>query len=696
MEDYTALEMMRRRNQRIYGIDGPIVPDAVPPDQLSGKLEEYALGFIRHSCREFRFAEDPVHRNLQDLDGKSSGYGQIPLNMERDLDRLSLENAIHRFMRTGAATDAFDVYFCCLEMFVGEYKSSRKMIELVAEFESNGSSLLMKHRDHYSHSVYVFILGLAIYEKAASFRENYRAFYGFGADEAGERAAAHHFLKCWGMTALFHDIGYPFELPFEQVKSYFNGSIKGNPFLVYRGVCEYDLPTDKLEPFLTPEQAETLHGEPLSMARVLAVNLADKLYPAYADFSGYRNYLDRFAKKDEMKSYVTYLADGVLQAKPTHPDAFGGFMDHAFFSAIVLMHKLSDVKHISPVDTDILTAILLHNSMYKFSITNVKEDKRRSDFNKTHHFRPETHPLAYLLMLCDELQCWDRVAYGQNSRQQFHPFGFDLEITDNCISAVYDYDQSLAEERSKTGTYEKMKDADGKGSSFLHDIEDIVSINEQSGGLSLKIMRRLATVNRRSNLYLSSSSFMHLYNFAIALNAQYETRDYETGAYRDLTEEDMEQSFDKLSLEYKLSNIAQAKAFAAYLDQLGCFYTDRQVAYPLKRAFTVSELNQIGLQEHDRWNAEKISMGWQQGTAFANQPNGSLINKTTIREQTRTHNNLNVPYVELSEAEQMKDTAPMNDMMRLIEKFDGLRVYSLAHDEMSKTEQEGRDNGIKS
>ena len=44
---------------------------------------------------------------------------------------------------------------------------------MLSEYESNGSSLLMKHRDHYSHSVFVFALGLAIYETNAHFR---RAF----------------------------------------------------------------------------------------------------------------------------------------------------------------------------------------------------------------------------------------------------------------------------------------------------------------------------------------------------------------------------------------------------------------------------------------------------------------------------------------------------------------------------------------
>ena len=62
-------------------------------------------------------------------------------------------------------------------MFVGDYDKTRRMIELLSEFEENGSRLLMKHRDHYVHSVYVFLLGLAIYEANEAFRKVYNAFY---------------------------------------------------------------------------------------------------------------------------------------------------------------------------------------------------------------------------------------------------------------------------------------------------------------------------------------------------------------------------------------------------------------------------------------------------------------------------------------------------------------------------------------
>ena len=44
---------------------------------------------------------------------------------------------------------------------------------MLSEHESNASSLLMKHRDHYAHSVYVFLIGLAIYKNLPAVRNAY-------------------------------------------------------------------------------------------------------------------------------------------------------------------------------------------------------------------------------------------------------------------------------------------------------------------------------------------------------------------------------------------------------------------------------------------------------------------------------------------------------------------------------------------
>lgn len=629
---YTAWNVMRTRNVSLHGIDAPLQPpDPREAPGLNG-LEAACLDFIRDWCEELRFEES--RRAMDDTDGRGASAGQVPLNMERDTDRLCLESALYRFLQSGATQDAFDVYFCYLEMFVGSYVRSNKMIELLAEFESNASALLMKHRDHYSHSVYVFALGLAVYRNSPMFRTAYRQFYRL----AGERPAAHHFLQNWGLAALFHDIGYPFELPFEQIKSYFGGADGTVPFVSYRGVSNYVAADDVQQARLAALLGQPLTGGTLHDA--LAARVAQLLEERYG-FTAER------------------LKSQVLDQTASRPDKFNYFMDHAYFSAVLLLRKLMEVKgpeRLTLAELDAITAILLHNSIFKFEI-------RVGDYKKP--LEMERHPIAWLLMLCDELQCWDRTSYGQNSRRELHPMWCELEFGADRIRALYQYDRRQEGKRDHAkGTYPKMQ---GERPAFVTDIEKITALN-RPGSLTLEISTCFAENRRVSRTYLSDSSFLHLYNFAVALNGR-----YQYGAFRDeIPDEQLERDFDGLSLEYKLSNILQAKAFARYLDAIGCFYTDRPVAYEKLERFREEHMAVIGPMEHDRWVEEKRSMGWRYGADYLDRPD-----PRRVRELTRTHDLIIDSYSSLNEAEQAKDTEPMNCMLRLIEQFDGLRIYRM-------------------
>ena len=215
---YTALETMRENNRARFGADlGPMQPPLYVNPRRKNDLKSAALRFLHHSCEGLRFDKETEAREQREgvYLGTSLRPGQIPYNMQMDLDRLCLEKALETFIDSGVAEDAYAVYYCFLELFFGQYGKSKKMVELLSEYEANGSSLLMKHRDHYSHSVYVFALGLAIYETNAAFRRGFREFYHL--EDRRDNEAAHVFLEYWGLTSLFHDIGYPFELPFEQV-----------------------------------------------------------------------------------------------------------------------------------------------------------------------------------------------------------------------------------------------------------------------------------------------------------------------------------------------------------------------------------------------------------------------------------------------------------------------------------------------
>lgn len=628
-------------------------------------LKSAAVKFIQDRCEDLRYDEEKERTERAEgvKLGKSVAPNQIEYNMQMDIERLCLETALKRFLDSGAAQDAFDVYFCYMEMFIGNYKSSRMMIEMLSEFEMNGSSLLMKHRDHYSHSVYVFALGLAIYETNSNYRNAYKKFYGFDLEEY---KAAHHFLEYWGLASLFHDIGYPFELPFEQVEAYFEvrgDKRKNNPYVAYIGLEKFvsiDIETQEI--------LKELYGQKESFFdtdELFAYDIAEKLGNVYR------------LTKDSIKI--------ILSTKPTNPNRFGYFMDHAYFSASVLFKELleADKKEnrtgISKARVDALTAIILHNSLYKFSVAFYK-----GDFNIP--FEMEYHPLAYLLMICDELQCWDRTSYGRNSRTELHPMKCEFEFGDNIMNAKYIYDQA---EKDKIDRYEKLyeiwdkKDKKSKPAlkayaSMVHDNEFLCDIkkivNTEKLGLTVEV--GIDDAHRESKkVYLSDSNFIHLYNFAIALNGRYSHQGIEENV--DIMQT-MEEEFDDLSLEYKLSNIGQAKACASHLSAIGCFYTDKPVDFDIVTEFTEKDMEIIGPLEHERWLRERQEMGWKFGDDY---------NSKEEREQKRIHNlmmdgmltqeNVLQHYEALSKEEQNKDTTPMNSMLKLLKQYEGLRIYRL-------------------
>lgn len=656
--------------------------DVVPRNYLEYSLERSVLQFIRDYCQGLRF-DDVKTTNITDIsekeldyDGTSLKPNQIPFNMEKDIDRLCLENAADRFLKSGRKEDAFDVYFCYLEMFVGDYEKTRRMIELLSEFEANGSGLLMKHRDHYSHSVYVFCLGLAIYASNTIYREIYKKYY----KVEDECEAACHYLEYWGLASLFHDIGYPFELPFEQVCSYFevNGDKReGRPFVAYHALGAFE----EINKEVRSELRKVTDGkEFLTTDELFAYILESKLGNTYG------------FTESQMLTF--------LEEKPTKPDKFNHFMDHAYFSATVLFKKLFEEMGcgLTAAHLDSLTAILMHNSLYKFCIAHYKSERNKP-------FKAELHPLAYMLMLCDEMQCWDRTSYGRNSKKELHPMGCIFDFSDNNIKAVYLYDEKeIAKVNSFKDSYiEWLQSPSGKApglkaysgmciknngiSAFQEEIERIVDLTDirlfVETGFS-------ANIHVGSKSYLSDSSFINLYNFAIILNGRWNNDAWKRAKSAGQEEKflgdarvmkQFSDSFKELSLEYKLSNINQAKAFAKYMNAIGCFYTDKSVDFEFVESFNDEELVKIGLLEHQRWLQEHYDMGWIYG-----------IPENKDRDFLRQHKDMipgfdghievskeaaKVNYERLDKAEQDKDTDPMECMLAMLKMFDGLRIYRL-------------------
>lgn len=673
---YNALYKMREINQSKFGIDSPnVVRDLA---QIENVLTREGMLFIRDDCEDLRFQDNDeiklwnnlTPQNAKKLvsafSGKSTDINQIPYNMQMDNDRLVLENCIYDFMETGASNDAFKIYFCYLEIFFGGYSKSRRMIEMLAEFEINAGSLLMKHRDHYVHSVYVFIMGLAIFRNNSLFRDNYKQYYNLNS----EKQAAHHFLQYWGASSLFHDIGYPFELAFEQIKTYFSNETSTSPYVAYKGINEYiELAGTEGDIGYYSCMVDNKFT-PQNLNEIIAYNLSKKMKDRYSDCSKYLEYHEKTGC-----SYYEYILLQILGNKPSAPEMFNGYMDHAYFSALILFKDLLEILGAEKISTekgylDVITAIILHNSIYKFSITNIGQNER--EYKNKHKLSIETHPLAYLLMLCDELQCWDRINYGQNSRNNIYPINADFEFIHNTISVCYSFADDFAEFKDDNLKKDKVKNYHKK---IQKNIDDLLLLNEEDTMQVIIEEPKISSEKKNSKVYLSSSNFLHIYNFAVALNAKYEVRN--GGKNNKMSLDDMEELFSKRSLEYQISNISQAKAFDKYLDMIGCFYTDRLVENKLKVAFDVEELEEIAFHEHNRWWKEKETMAWGKSDGkYKDLAVEYDISSKIFRECTKSHTDM-VPLERLSSSDKAKDVDPMNDMIRLLYEYDGLRIYKL-------------------
>ena len=220
-----------------------------------------------------------------------------------------------------------------------------------------------------------------------------------------------------------------------------------------------------------------------------------------------------------------------------------------------------------------------------------------------------------------------------------------------------------------------------KEQSFRTDIEKIVDTAQ----MPLTVEVRTGKVDRSAkHTYLSSSNFLHFYDFAVAIHGR--------NLPPDATVEEMERKFESHSLEYQLSTLNRARHFARYLDAIRCFYTDKPVDYEMVTRFTPNQAAIFAPMEHERWVREHIAMGWRHGDEYEGLPlevsgEAERQARKALREQLRRHklvmdgnptsSEIYEHYESLSEEDQGKDWKPFNKMLTLLKKYDGTRIYRL-------------------
>lgn len=593
-----------------------------------------------------RIHDHNTHRDeevaISDLEKQALSFLMDDCNMMEgpkvDAELLSLYNSIHNFMETGEKADAFNVYFCYASM-VFSYEKARKLVEMISNFETNASKLLMSHRDHYSHSVYVFILGLAIYKNNKNVRNALNGQFAEEIDD--EKVSARKFLEYWGLTALFHDIGYPFEIPFEEIESYFGAGKNDRykyPYISFNNMS-YFTDIQKVVSRIIPgtdTESTVKRAELIKKMQSQVKKERGKVRTVDVIAHNINRRLSQRTYPDAVKyglSNERYIAN-ILKGKPKRPGDYNYYMDHGLFSAQIIFSEIIGLFDNVDVLTsnyeqwmDCITAIIMHNSLFKFSL-------RRGVDGKKKPLELKEHPVAYLLMLCDELQAWDRTSYGRNSVKEIHAIDCEFTFDENKLVADYVFDKNQSEGalhfdkdgslvKVKGGTIKKFYTKDEKGPDgndkvinpgdlskdgipdswrvapddcgecvFYTDIADIVKLGEES--VNMKVGARFEENCKYRSVYLSELSMINIYDFAENI---YKYEHKGSGV------------FSKLSLTRKLDYINMAKSFGRYLDSIGCFYSDKPKAFAQKtiKDFSRSDIREIVHMETDRRKIAKAN-----------------------------------------------------------------------------------------
>jgi hypothetical protein len=573
-----------------------------------------------------------------------------------------LKAAIDAFLDNENEGNAYEVYeiFFMIYQITSENKSDidentisaidepntlLDLVKIMRKYEVNTGDLVEKQRDHFIHSVNVFILGLAIYSQNKHYRDAfrqyvkkspYKKYYRLNGEFSHEE-----FLYRWGIAALFHDIGYPVEIIGKQMKKFVNDGIKSisNSYEVETAIDFKDF-------------------NEFNSIRRLNPTFGDNYWNVYPE----AKFIDLFKPTDIMafKIAMDFPELNIAQVQK-HLNRFvsimgdGGFIDHGFFSSIIVLNSYGYLiqKYSKNQDfffypiVDSATAILLHN--YYGNVL------RKEPF-KLGTMHPTRNPLAFLLILCDELQEWNRQPLGVKNKQKSSVNELQIKINDDLIGVEYIV---------KSGAL---------GLGFSQNKEDFLnSVLSLRGifrwGLSVLTHVKFENVIRemeKKEVHTPSIILRNVEKLAIKIHEDYVLKEKADG------NKDVIENFNDLTPELKMSNIRQAKSIATKLTLIGCEMApinDEREKYVLSRDETLD----LAIYEHEEWCNEKLANGWVYGPRRNNTKKIHPDLVPWVDERYVSKREAKKIKPQLSEKEKLKDINAIDNIPMLLESI-GMKV----------------------
>lgn len=561
--------------------------------------------------------------------------------------------------------------------YVNESNALLKLVNMMKDYEDYTGKLIEKQRDHFIHSVNVFVLGLSIYSQNVNYRDifeeyiersPYKKYYRIDGEVSREE-----FLYRWGIASLFHDIGYPVEIIGKQLAKFVNdgsqsisSKYKVNTAVNFRNFNELNTIV-KVDPnfpeIYRKDYPETnfinLYKPTDIMAHQIFIDLyvdeGIKAVEHYDKLSGYLNKLI-----SHLDNFVDYMAENK-------------FIDHGYFSSIFVLNSYAALmqKYYNEMEKEkyayffypvgnSATSILLHN-YYRGTLQN-------EEFNLG-KLNPNKNPLAFMLILCDELQEWNRRPIGIKDMKKNHVNDMMINISNSKLNVEY----ILKNSALGLGFTEDKK-------ALINKLLDVEAVFEN--GLNVDIKTDLDSDIQIDDIPVSETETpsILLRNIEEIARASHELYNEIEVAKGNPNEE-----YDEMDASKKLSSVRQAKSYPYKLNLIGCEIVPEYNPKP-EHILTGEEIDFLAVIEHEDWYNEKKNTGWispkdalnndliseeiynnlikANEEGFTNNVDNKYINE---EKGIYVHANL-VKYDELNKDSQEKDKRPIRDMPEILKK----------------------------
>ena len=596
-------------------------------------------------------------------------------HMYKDLLHASVIRFLD-FENTYTAYDVYENFFMIYQItdedkseakdakpkYVSESNALLKLVNMMKDYEDNTGKLIEKQRDHFIHSVNVFVLGLAIYSQNGKYQEIFEEYIEKSPYEKyyriGDEVSREEFLYRWGIAALFHDIGYPVEIIGNQLAKFINDGTQSistkynvNTAVNFKNFNELNTIV-KIDPKF-PEIYRRDYPE---------TNFIDLYKPT--DIMAHQIFTDLYVEED-VKAFEHYEElRGHLIKLMSHLDNFVDYMaehefiDHGFFSAIFVLNSYAALMQKYYIEqkkekyayffypvVNSATSILLHN-YYRGTLQN--EEFGLGQLN------PKKNPLAFLLILCDELQEWNRRPIGVKDMKKNHVNEISIDITNKKLNVEY----ILKNSALGLGFTEDKEDLINK----LLDVKAIFS-----NGLNVDITTDLDSDIQIDDITVSETEtpnilLRNIEEMARASHKRYNEIEVAKG--------NPSETYDEMDASKKLSSVRQAKSYPYKLNLIGCEIVLEGDPRP-KHTLAEDEIEFLARIEHDDWCREKRNTGWIS-------PKEALDNDLITKEI----------YEELMKANEEGFTSNVKN--KYIDEEKGIRVHAnlVKYEELNKDSQE--------